>query len=73
MQKDVDAQETELSPAPVGLTLEGAVHDEPLYITARPWSSTAAQNDADGHETALNPPPEDFGSTGDDGLHDEPL
>src|SRR6266536_1465072 len=32
----------------------GKLHAEPLYVNARPLSSTAAQNDTEGHETATS-------------------
>ncbi|MGO9960177.1 MAG: hypothetical protein ACLP50_30100 [Solirubrobacteraceae bacterium] len=39
------------------MTLVGALHADPLKVTAFPRSSTARQNDVVGHETEVSDPP----------------
>ena len=52
MQNATDGQDTERSSAIT--TGTGADHELPLKVSAEKWTSTAAQNDADGHDTELS-------------------
>ena len=52
MQNDDDAHDNNPMPSAVVSTWLGAVHEAPLYVRALPPLSTAAQNVADGHDTA---------------------
>ena len=51
-QNEAEVQDTETRSFP-GSMLEGALQELPLNVTARPLSSTEAQNDGLGHETEV--------------------
>jgi hypothetical protein len=53
MQNDDEAHETEISELPVVSIWTGELHELPLYVSAYPGRSTAAQNDDDVHETEV--------------------